>query len=189
MKIIKTKKGFIIEAFDNKPATYKADETYPNIIRPFEENKLKIIDTAYFIEEHLEMIITHYFFGRNIPENKDKSEKFKTLILTSDWCSFSSKRKLILHIINEKSLLKGSEKNDYENLLRKTMSYRNAFTHGIMSTNGDIVKLKFYEGGPKIKTIDDDYLSEIEKDLNLAFQLTFELAIKIGALVTHETIK
>lgn len=189
MKIIKTKKGLILEAFDSKPATYKADETYPNVVRPFEENKLRIIDAAYFIEEHLEMIITHYFFGRKIPENKEKSEKFKSFVLSSDWCSFSSKRKLILHIVSEESLLKGSEKNDYESLLRKTMSYRNAFTHGTMATNGEIIRLKFYEGSPKIKTIDDDYLSEIEKDLNLAFQMTFDLAIRIGAIVPHETKK
>jgi hypothetical protein len=187
MKIIRTQRGLIIEAFDNKPATWKADETDQKVVRPFEENKLRIIDTAYFIEEHLEMIITHYFFGRMIPENKLKSEKFKSFILSSDWCSFSSKRKLVFHIINEENLLKGSEKNNYESLLRKTMSYRNAFTHGTMSTNGEIVKLKFYEGNPKIKTIDDDFLNEIENDLNKAFQMTFELATKIGAIVPHET--
>jgi hypothetical protein len=132
------------------------------------------------------MIITYYFFGREIPENKIKSEQFKILVLTSDWCSFSSKRKLVSQIINEKQLLKGVEKNNYDNLLRKTMSYRNAFTHGIMSTNGEIVKLKFYEGGPKIKTINDEYLNEIEKDLNLAFHMTFDIGIKIGAIVPHE---
>jgi len=186
MKIINTPSGFILEAFDNKPASYKAIETENSVLNPFAQNKLNIIDTAYFIEEHLEKIITHYFFGRDIPENKNKSEKFRSFVLSSDWCSFSSKRKLVLHIINEESLLKGPEKNDYENLLRKTMSYRNSFTHGTMSTNGEIVRLKYYEGNPKLKTIDDDYLNEIENDLNRAFQMTFDLAVKIGAIVPHE---
>jgi hypothetical protein len=187
MKIIKTKQGLIIEAFDNKPAIWKTDETHQKVVRPFEENKLRIIDTAYFIEEHLEMIITHYFFGRSIPENKLKSEKFKSFILSSDWCPFSSKRKLVFHIINEENLLKGTVKNEYDRLLRKTMSYRNTFTHGTMSTNGEIVKIKFYEGNPRIKTNDDNFLNEIENDLNKAFQMTFDLAIKIGAIVPHET--
>jgi hypothetical protein len=186
MKIVKTQQGIIIEAFDNKPATYKTDVTYQKVVRPFEENKLKIIDAACFIEEHLEKIIIHYFFGREIPENKVKSEKFKSFVLSSDWCSFSSKRKIVQHIINEEALLKGSEKNDYESLLRKTMSYRNSFTHGTMSTNGEVVKLKFYEGNPKVVTIDDDYLNAIEKDLGKAFQMTFDLAIKIGAIVPHK---
>jgi hypothetical protein len=187
MKIINTPSSFILEAFDNKPASYKAIETENSVLNPFAQNKLSIIDTAYFIEEHLENIITHYFFGREIPENKIKSEKFRSFVLSSDWCSFSSKRKLVLHIINEETLLKGSDKNEYENLLRKTMSYRNSFTHGTMSTNGEIVRLKYYEGNPKIKTIDDDLLNEIENDLTQAFQMTFDLAVKIGAIVPHKT--
>lgn len=189
MKIINTPSGFILEAFDNKPASYKAIETENSILNPFAQNKLNIIDTAYFIEEHLEKIITQYFFGRDIPENKTKSEKFKSFVLSSDWCSFSSKRKLVLHIISEETLLQGSDKNDYEALLRKTMSYRNAFTHGIMSTNGEIVRLKYYEGNPKIKTIDDYFLTEIEKDLNRTYQITFDLAIKIGAIIPHDSKK
>jgi hypothetical protein len=87
------------------------------------------------------------------------------------------------------NLLKGAEKNDYENLLRKTMSYRNAFAHGVMSTNGEIVRLKFYEGGTKIKTIDDDYLSEIEKDLNQSFKMTMKIAFQMGAFIHHDKNK
>jgi rRNA maturation endonuclease Nob1 len=185
MKIVHTQRGIIIEAFDNKPATYDAYVTYDKVVRPFEENKLRVLDSAFMIEGNLDTIISYYFFGRNIPETKEKSEKFKTFILSSDWCSFSAKRKLIIHIINEMNLLKGAEKNDYESLLRKTMSYRNAFAHEVMSTNGEIAKLKFYEGGTKIKTIDDNYLNEIEKDLNLAFEMTMKIAIQIGAIVPH----
>ncbi len=186
MKRISTQEAILLEAFDDKPAEFKA-ETYQKIIKPFEENKLRIIETASLIEEHLERIITFYFFGRTIPENKIKSEKFQSFILSSDWCSFSSKRKLILHIINEEKLLQGSEKNDFENLLRKTMSYRNAFTHGTMATNGEIIRLKYYEGSTKIKNIDDDYLTEIENDLNRTFDLTMDLSIRIGSTILHDS--
>jgi hypothetical protein len=53
MKIINTPSSFILEAFDNKPASYKAIETENSVLNPFAQNKLSIIDTAYFIEEHL----------------------------------------------------------------------------------------------------------------------------------------
>lgn len=182
MKIIKVPRGIMIEAFDNQPATYDANITYDKVIIPFLENKIRILDAAFMIENHIETIISFYFFGRNNPETKEQSEKFRTLILTSDWCTFSSKRKLINQIINEKSWLKGSEKNDYDKLLQKSMSYRNAFTHGTMSTNGDVVKLRYYEGTPKIKKIDDDFLTEIEKDLNQAFNLTYKIELESGAV-------
>ena len=188
MKILQTQTSLIIEAFDNNPAEYKADVTYDKVVRPYEENKLRVLDSAFEVEGILDSIIGHYFFDRK-PETKEKLEKFKSIILSSDWCSFSSKRKLIIHIINEMNLLKGAEKNNYENLLRKTMSYRNAFAHGVMSTNGEIVRLKFYEGGNKTKTIDDDYLSEIEKDLNQAFEMTMKIAFQIGAFIHHDKNK
>jgi hypothetical protein len=185
MKILQTQRGINIEAFDNKPAEYDAFVTYDKVIRPYEENKLRVLDSAFEVEGLLDTIIAHYFFGRK-PETKVPLEKFKTFILSSDWCSFSSKRKLIIHIVNEMTLLKGSEKSVYESLLRKTMSYRNAFAHGVMATNGEIVRLKFYEGGTKIKTIDDNYLTEIEKDINLAFEMTMKIAFQIGAFVQHD---
>jgi hypothetical protein len=188
MKILQTQTSLIIEAFDNKPAEYHADVTYDKVVRPYEENKLRVLDSAFEVEGILDTIIAHYFFDRK-PETKEKLEKFKSIILSSDWCSFSSKRKLIIHIVNEMNLLKGAEKNDYENLLRKTMSYRNAFAHGVMSTNGEIVRLKFYEGGTKIKTIDDDYLSEIEKDLNQSFKMTMKIAFQMGAFIHHDKNK
>ena len=186
MKIISTPRAILLEAFDNQPATYDADITYSKVIQPFLENKIRILDTAFAIENNIDMIIAHYFFGTNDLKTKDKSEKFKTLVLTSDWCTFASKRKLIFQIINEQNLLKGSEKNDYESYLQKTMSYRNAFTHGTMSTNGEIVKLKYYEGGPKIKTIDDNYLTEIEQNLKATFDLTMKVAFQIGAIIQHD---
>jgi hypothetical protein len=185
MKILKTQTSLILEAFDDKPAEFRADVTYDKVVRPFEVNKLRVLDSAFEVEGILDTIISHYFFDRK-PETKEKLEKFKSIILSSDWCSFSSKRKLIIHIINEMNLLQGAEKNDYENLLRKTMSYRNAFAHGVMSTNGEIVRLKYYEGGTKIKTLDDDYLSEIERDLNQAFETTMNISFKIGALIKHD---
>jgi hypothetical protein len=187
MKKIKAPRSIKIEAFDEQPAVYTAGSTYESVVKPFEDNKIIIINSAYNIENLLETIITHYFFGINSPDTKDKAEKFKSLILTSDWCSFSSKKKLILQIVNELSLLNGKTKSTYETLLSKVMRFRNAFTHGDMTTNGEIVKLKFYEGQPKTQTVDEQYLTEIETAINECFNITWELALKTGAMFMHKT--
>lgn len=177
MKIIEVKIGLILEAFDGKPAHYDVN-TIGSITNPFDKNKLKIIDAAYTIEGLLDTIISYYFFGEDKKDDESKNN-FNSLILSSDWCTYSSKRKLIIEIVNELELLEGKEKDTYFQLLRKVMSYRNAFTHGEMRTNGDEIRLKYFEGKPQLKTIDDELLNKIEKDLNDCFGLTFDLTQNI----------
>src|SRR5882762_1224904 len=75
-------------------------------------NKSKVIEGALTVEHGLVDIISYYFFGRS----HDKKAAFESLILGSDWCSFAAKRKLIGHVIDERTLLEGSYKNDYEKL-------------------------------------------------------------------------
>jgi len=187
MKIIKIQRAIILDGFGIKPAHFD-ETTATNLLNPFDTNKLTILNAAFDIEGMLEKIISHYFFDRANLSLRENATKFQNLILSSDWCSFSSKRKLISHIINEKSLLKGKEKNDYEELLRKIMSYRNAFAHGEFATNGEIVRLKYFEGSPRIITIDDTYLSKVETDINICFETTFDLSFKTGTMIKGEPI-
>lgn len=187
MKTIKAQRSIILDGFGIKPAHW--DETVTtDLINPFDANKLIILNASFNIESLLEKIISHYFFDRTIQSQKENEIKFQNLILSSDWCSFSSKRKLISHIINEQSLLKGKEKNDYEELLGKIMRYRNAFAHGEFATNGEIVRLKYFEGSLKIITIDDTYLSKVETDIKNCFDITFDLSFKTGTMIKREQI-
>ena len=174
MKEIKLPKGYKISAF-NGPTVTITPQLMDEIMRPIERNKLIILDAAFDIERLLDRIISYHFFLDH-EVNKTKLTEFENLILKSDWCTFSSKRKLVTHIINDLGLLEGQEKSDYEDLLRKTMSFRNAFAHGGLSTDGREVRLSFFEGRPQVKTLTDGYLMTIEKDLKHCWDITLKVA-------------
>lgn len=185
MKAIKVKSTTKIEVFD-EPTEAVTPDLLAQIYAPIDESKLKIFESFASTEHIIVEIIAYYFYGINSNENKEFKSRFNSLILASDWCSFSSKRKLMMHIINDKNLLDGKEKENYDKLLRNIMSYRNAFAHGEMSTDGRIVKLRYYESTPRKITIDQNYLDKIENDLNDCFEKTFELAQRIGAYYNYK---
>ena len=112
------------------------------------------------------------------------------MVLGSDWCSFAAKRKLITHIINEQNLLEGGDKNEFDKLMRDVMSVRNAFAHGKLSSDDERrVWLSFFSGTPQKQELTDEYLTEIETLLRVAFDKTFGLAVKIGATKPAENTK
>src|SRR5438477_6259868 len=142
--------------------------------REARRNRLKIIEGALSVENQLEAVILHYFFG----SSGERRDIFESLILKSDWCSFAAKRKLILHIISEQSLLQGRDKNDFDKLMRDVMSVRNAFAHGKASSDDKRVWLSFFEGAPRKEELTDDYLAKVETLLRTGFDKAFELAVK-----------
>jgi hypothetical protein len=146
-------------------------------------NRAKVIEGALSVENELETVILHLFFGTS----GAKREIFKSLILDSDWCSFAAKRKLITHIINEEKLLEGPEKSEFEQLMRDVMSSRNAFTHGEFSSDGKRVWLSFFEGVPRKEELTDDYLTRVETRLLTGFDRASQLAVKIGATTVSKT--
>src|SRR5436190_15314692 len=77
-------------------------------------NRLQVIEGALTVENQLNAVILHYFFGAS----HERRAVFESLILNSDWCSFAAKRKLIAHIINEQKLLDGRERDEFEKLIR-----------------------------------------------------------------------
>jgi len=145
--------------------------------REARRNSLKIIEGALSVENQLEAVILHYFFGAS----HERRAVFESLVLNSDWCSFAAKRKLIAHIISEQNLLEGSNKNEFEKLMKDVMSVRNAFAHGRLSSDDKRVWLSFFEGTPRKEELTDDYLTKVETLLRKAFDKAFELAVKIGA--------
>ena len=140
-------------------------------------NRLQIIEGALSIEHQLNAIILHYFFG----SSHERRAAFESLILDSDWCSFSAKRKLITHIINEQNLLEGRDKAEFDKLMRDVMSVRNAFTHGKLVSDEKRVWVSYFEGRPQRQELTDEYLANVETLLRTAFDKTFELVVKIGA--------
>jgi hypothetical protein len=148
-----------------------------DLSREARRNKAKVIEGAHTVENQLETIIAHYFFG-SLHERKSA---FQALVLGSDWCSFSAKRKLISHIINELGLLTGEPKTQFEKLLSDVMSFRNAFTHGTLSSDDTRVWLSYFQGNPRKEELTDDYLTRVETTLYNAHEQTVMLSQKIGA--------
>jgi hypothetical protein len=172
MKIIRVPEGNRIEAFDG-PTAPITTKLMDEIMLPVRQNKLKIISCAYEIESILEQVIATYFFGKGSTDSK--RTEFVSQILTSSWCSFESKRKLALYIVDQTKTLTGKSKDEYERLLRKTISFRNAFTHGSLSTDGRRVKLEYFEGAPRHQFVTDEWLSEIEEALSECFSISLSL--------------
>ena len=139
-------------------------------------NRHVILESAMTIEGELSDIISYYFFG----VTHEKKANFDEMILNSDWCSFAAKRKLIKHIINEQNLFEGSEKSEFEELLRQIMSLRNAFAHGKISSDGKMVWLSYFEGTPYKKELNDKYLTRIETHFHRAHQCCIAIKYKIG---------
>jgi hypothetical protein len=186
MKIIKLPKSYVISAF-NGPTETMTLEAVSAIMSPIDTNKNKILDAAISIEMKINALINHHFFGHS-KELFEKSEEFTNQVLDSDWCTFSSKRKLLTHIINSKNYLESHEKNNYENLLKKTMSYRNAFAHGKLSTNGKEVRLNYFEGITKTITLTDEYFIQIENDIITCWNLTQKLLLKSGTVSSEANL-
>lgn len=147
-------------------------------------NKMAIIECGLAIEWHLELIIANFFFEP--PETKRKL--FEDIVLRSDWCTFSAKRKLVSYIVNELELLSGKEKNDFDKLIMDAMNRRNAFTHGRLSTDGKKMWLHFFQSRPQTKELSDEYLMDVENTLFDAHSKTDSLLTalltKLGTIET-----
>lgn len=184
MKKIKFPKGYIISAF-NGPTENIVLADLPKLMEPIEYNKAKIIDAAYNIESRMESIINFHFFQR-LEGNKERSKEFTDHVLKSDWCTYAAKKKLINHIVESLKILEGKERSELDNLLSKTMKYRNAFTHGEISTDGRDIRLSYFQGTPQFKTLNEDYFTQVEKDLNKCFEEVENVGFKTGAFKKHE---
>lgn len=153
-----------------------SSETTP-VLKQAQENRLRVIEAALVIEKQLNTVLAHYFFS----EAEEQKSIFTSLVLNSDWCSFASKRKLLKHLINLKDWIVGQEKNDFDFLLRDVMSFRNAFTHGMLSDDGQSVRLSYFEGGPQERELTGEFLTEIEAKLSQAHDGILMLSAQIGA--------
>lgn len=151
-----------------------------NLIDEASRNRVAVLDGALSVENFLTKMISHFFFG----QKDDKKTVFDEMVMNSDWCSFAAKRKLFNHIVNKQNLLQGSDKESFDGALRKVMSLRNAFAHGKFSSDGKTVWLNYFEGNPRQEELTDQYLSEVERNLNSAWHLCLQLALKTGAVAT-----
>ena len=168
---ITTPKSYVIESF-GEPHLEITDALIDQLFSPINDNIISIFKTTSSIEWRLNKIISHYFYGPYNESQKLLRDRFESQILTSDWCSFASKRKLLLHIVKDLKLLARKDQEEYSRQLRKVMSYRNAFAHGQTVTDGRVVKLRYFEGNPMEVELNEAYFKNVEKAMQNCFLLT-----------------
>ncbi len=127
----------------------------------YQENVKEIITAAAHVENRLAAGVGKYFFGDDI----ERHQKFDNLVLSSDFFSFSAKRKSFLQIIREQKVLTGSKVNDFEQLISKVIKYRNMFTHGTPVYSGSKCILHFFEGSKREIEITEEFLEKVESQI------------------------
>jgi hypothetical protein len=163
------------------PVSLKAvNELFAEVL----ENKKRILEGASSVEHHIDVIVSRHFF----PIVSEKSADFDSMILRSDWCSFAAKRKLLGWIVESRNLLDGSDRNKYTKLLRDMMAYRNAFAHGVLSTDGILAFLSYFEGVPRKQELNDDLWRKVETILMDAHAMTLRVAQLAGAMTPPTTV-
>lgn len=135
------------------------------------ENRQKVILSALAIEREIDDIIAVYLFHNN----KQKMRFFYSWFSSSDWFSFSAKRRVLFAIVNEIDLLQGKQKAKFDLDLSKVIKYRNAFTHGeIIETNEGTI-ISYFEGQQQEKLLSDEYWDELEKTFRSTLETTIQL--------------
>ena len=154
-------------------------DAYENL-QAAQANGQKIISATLGIELQLETIITYRVFGKFGPE----VSFFNNHILTADWFAFSSKRKLVLAIVNEGNYLKGVDKNLFDKLLRDVMSYRNAFAHGAIVEKSDGTYISYFENTQQEKLLSDYYWTQVESTFQEALEKLMIVQKRMGIKTT-----
>jgi len=143
-------------------------------ISSIRDTGLKIIESAGAIENSISGLLRQTMFKEVVNDN----EFITGMILDSEWCTFSAKRKLCMAVIERYKLLEGERKNELDSTLGKVIKYRNAFTHGKIIVKGDQVVLSYFESKPMTVAIDEEYWTKLETIFCNSYQILNEITSK-----------
>ena len=149
-------------------------------LKIFRKRARGIVQSCHDVEEYLKEIIARLLFNE-IKGNKDFIEG---ILLDSDFCTFSSKRKILKSCLSHYDLLKGKDKSELDKCLSKVMKCRNSFAHGVIKQNGNIFNLHYFEGEIQIKLLNEKYWDEIIDILEKAFKLLDNLELVVDNAVS-----
>lgn len=139
----------------------------------------RIISAASAVDTMIAEIIANTIF-REVKEHRDL---VLGSVLSSDWCTFAAKRKLLNIAIQKFDLLKGEQRAQLEQNLKKVTQYRNAFAHGTLAHNIDTQELHYFEGTPQIAKLDQSYFDKLER----AFLETWESLQNIQRVIEQRS--
>jgi len=128
------------------------------------ENRKKVIDSSLGIESEIDNIIALYFFSGR----KDLMRFFSDVMLKSSFLGFMNKAKVLKSIFERNSTKQASEVNQ---LLKRVISYRNAFAHGEIIEKSDGTYIRYFKGEKIEKKLDDTYWTNLEEIFKKSVQL------------------
>ena len=121
----------------------------------------RIISAASAIDQVIAEIISNTIF-REVREHR---ELVLGSVLSSDWCTFAAKRKLLIVAVEAFNLVDGLKKGQLEKNLKGVMDYRNAFAHGTLGHNLSTLtqELNYFHSKPQTATLNDEYFEKLQK--------------------------
>lgn len=140
-----------------------------------------IIWCSICLEQKLESIIVKFIFP-SLKENSVHKGRsfFSNRIIRADHFSYSTKKGLVIDIVNDESLLIGKEKDHLSKILKQVMDFRNAFAHGDITYEVDKgCVLRYWKGGLKMDILTDEYWKNIEECFQSAHTLTDQIISKL----------
>jgi hypothetical protein len=138
------------------------------------KNGQEVISATLIVERALEDLISYYCIDF---EEKDKIRFFSDNILRSNWFSFGAKKTVYLSIVNKEKFVKGKRKSLLEKLLKRVMSYRNAFVHGDFVHKEDGTYINYFEGQKTEDLLDDRFWEEVQQIFDDIFEILEEVRV------------
>lgn len=131
-------------------------------LRVARENGTSILWATICLEHKINRVITNYFLG---PFQGPSSVRalFENEVVSSASFPLSFKKHLIDKISAELAGIDGRTRSKTQGLLKKILTWRNAFAHGSLQLDAKKgVLLKYYSGSNKIDVLNDAYWLEVE---------------------------
>jgi hypothetical protein len=144
------------------------------MVDKFRQRATAVMTAAVAVED----LIVSVLLKSLLREVREHRELVASLILNSDWCSFSAKRKLLFASIKQFSLMNGSEAEQLNKGFGHVMRYRNAFAHGSIQYDGSQYVLKYFEGEPRVAELNDVYWELLEQRINDTWDALNDLYVK-----------
>jgi hypothetical protein len=162
----------LIQIEVDKPTEIQVEDV-KELMEPVRENRFQILTCAAAIEALWEAAIQIYLFQGS--SARAKSDFFREHILLTSWFSLEAKRQLMEEIVRQSEIETEQWRKAYLERLREVVRYRNTFTHGTFSTDGETIVLRWFSGGPQRKLLSDDWLTKIETSLRECFDMSQQL--------------
>lgn len=142
---------------DKSTKTLTIDLGYNNsILEIVRRNGGKLLYATSSLELDVDELIKTIFFTSN--SNNEKTEYFDRIILKSSDFSLGFKKKILINCISKFDLLKGKDKDNFENSFTKVIDWRNAFAHGNLEfNNSQGALLHYFSGQTKTLEINDEF--------------------------------